>query len=149
MFQFTGFPSKLCIYLLVTEVFSARFPIQISADSRYLLLPAAFRSLSRLSSASVPRHPPYALFLLTFKCYLLLISPSEIVWCFLMSFRYVCSFQSIVASATSLLYFINFINCANFFRFFYFFIQPISYGEYEIRTRDLLLARQAISPNLG
>ena len=31
----------------------------------YLLLPAAYRSLSRLSSALVPRHPPCALFSLT------------------------------------------------------------------------------------
>ena len=42
----------LCIHHTTTEVFSARFPhSEICGSIAYLQLPAAFRSLSRLSSA--------------------------------------------------------------------------------------------------
>ena len=53
MFQFTSFPSlRLCVHLRMTGYYTGRVPpfgyLRISG---YLLLPAAFRSLSRPSSA--------------------------------------------------------------------------------------------------
>ena len=53
MFQFTGFPLHgYLIHHTVTGVVPAEFPhSDICGYNGYLLLPAAFRSLSRLSSA--------------------------------------------------------------------------------------------------
>ncbi len=44
-------PYTLCIHVWIHEVCSVGFPIRISPDQGYLLLPEAFRSLSRPSSA--------------------------------------------------------------------------------------------------
>ena len=68
MFQFTAFPFlKLCIYLRMTELFSAGFPHSDICGSIVICTsPQLFAAYHVLHRLLVPRHSPCALSCLTF-----------------------------------------------------------------------------------
>ena len=78
MFQFTTFPFlKLCIYLRMTELFSAGFPHSDICGSIVICTsPQLFAAYHVLHRLLMPRHSPCALCSLTFTRLLYLITSS-------------------------------------------------------------------------
>ena len=133
MFQFTAFPFlKLCIYLRMTELFSAGFPHSDICGSIVICTsPQLFAAYHVLHRLLVPRHSPCALSCLTF-------------------------FTSLTSNVVAILHF--FLVCCSmcFFYLPLFFtcsvfkvLMSVTFvtdsGDCEIRTRDPLLARQVLS----
>ena len=172
MFQFTGFPSiRYGLAYGYMRFAHVGFPIQISPDqwifapfrylriNGYLLLPEAFRSLSRLSSALSAKASTLRSFMHNQREGL----PRERD-----SFHTCIALHALVQVNFFTLFSSKCCNCYNSFLFItitsdVLIFSSISYmrfsryiaddpdisfssnGEYEIRTRDLLLARQALS----
>ena len=116
MFQFTPFPScRLCIHLPIPEHYLRCVPaFGHPRIFRYVLLPAAFRSLSRPSSAPSAKAftlCPYSLDLILVLSFIeIVVSTSQLFFlkktCLVLYFLPLCSFQ-----------FCAFLHDIQFFRF--------------------------------
>ena len=110
----------------------------------YLLLPEAFRSLSRLSSALSAKASTLRSFLLGHSDIIALTSDG---WCCLVCFYFIAVFLQRLVSSLSYVLRILDVSYMQFSRYDYgsktFVFLPS--GDKEIRTLDPLLARQVLS----
>ena len=133
MFQFTGFPSiRYGLAYGYMRSSHVGFPIQKSPVIGYLLLPEAYRSLSRLSSALSAKASTLRSFLLASSDTIALISDGLLFLgfstCSLLSQRLVSSLSLRLTYFRCFVYAVFKVQCSVFFR------RPVEIKRFELST---------------